>query len=40
MDSRLLEIKHECRELLDLQLEGNLTSDIIYYIDTYIDTWF
>ena len=40
MDNRMLEIKHEYRELLDLQLEGKITSDIIYYIDTYIEAWF
>ena len=40
MDNRLLEIKHEYRELLNLQLDGKLTNDIIYYIDTYIESWF
>ena len=40
MDNRLLEIKYEYRELLDLQLDGKLTSDIKFYIDTYIESWF
>ena len=40
MDNCLLEIKHGYRELLDLQLDGKLTNDIKYYIDTYIESWF